>query len=116
MQHIAIDLGGRKSQFCIRSATGEILKEGQISTHQLTPFFKSVPRSVVILETCAEAFKVAEQAKEFNHDVRIVHATLAPSLGVGARGIKTDQRDGRALSLASCRIELRESRYRDCRL
>jgi transposase len=106
MQHIAIDLGGMKSQFCIRSAKGEIVGEGKISTHRLTSLFKKNPPSVVILETCAEAFKVAEQAEEFKHDVRIVPATLAPSLGVGARRTKTDQRDGRALSLASCRIEL----------
>jgi len=106
MQHIAIDLGGRESQFCIRTATGEIVGEDKISTHHLTPFFEGQPPSVVILETCAEAFKIAEQARAFGHDVRIVPATLAPSLGVGARRTKTDRRDGRALSLASCRMEL----------
>lgn len=106
MQHVAIDLGGRESQFCVRAATGEILDEGKISTHQLTKFFRKQPPSVVILETCAEANKIAEQTRPFGHDVRIVAATLAPSLGVGARRTKTDRRDAQALSLASCRLEL----------
>jgi transposase len=39
------------------------------------------------------------------HHVRVVPATLAKALGVGARGIKTDRRDARALSEASCRLE-----------
>lgn len=106
MQHVAIDLGGRESQFCVRSATGAIIREGKIPTLQLKRFFGELVPSVVILETCAESFKIAEQARGFGHDVRIVPATLAPSLGVGARRTKTDRRDGRALSLASCRMEL----------
>jgi transposase len=106
MHHVAIDLGGRESHFCVRSAGGEIVREGKTSTHHLERFFKELPPSVVILETCAEAFKVSDQASQFGHDVRIVPATLAPSLGVGARRTKTDRRDGRALSHASCRMEL----------
>jgi transposase len=39
--------------------------------------------------------------------VRVVPSTLAPSLGVGARGIKTDRRDAQVLSEVSCRVELR---------
>jgi len=38
--------------------------------------------------------------------VRVVPATIVRSLGVAQRGIKTDQRDARALSEASVRIEL----------
>jgi transposase len=56
------------------------------------------------METCAESVTVAYWAREAGHDVRVVPATLAPSLGVGARGIKTDVRDARALSQASCRM------------
>ncbi len=62
--------------------------------------------SRVILETCAEAFAIADAAKTHGHDVRIVPATLVRTLGVGARGIKTDQRDARVLSEVSTRIEL----------
>jgi transposase len=58
------------------------------------------------METCAEAFRVADAALLLGHQVRIVPATLVRSLGVGARRIKTDKRDARALSEVSTRIEL----------
>src|SRR6202022_3580330 len=60
----------------------------------------------VVLETCSEAFAIADAAREEGHEVRVVPATLVRSLGVGARGIKTDRRDARALSEVSCRINL----------
>jgi transposase len=106
MQHVAIDLGGRESQICVRSADGEIVLEQKPPTASLKRFFKQQPSSRVILETCAESFTVADLALECKHDVRVVPATLARSLGVGARGIKTDRRDAQVLSEVSCRIEL----------
>jgi transposase len=43
---------------------------------------------------------------EAGHEVRVVPATLVRTLGVGARGLKNDQRDARTLSEVSCRIDL----------
>lgn len=106
MDHIAVDLGGRESQICVRSETGALLEEKRVATTKLVDYFKERPQSRVILETCAEAFAVATSAKAAGHDVRIVPATLVRALGVGHRGIKTDQRDARALSEASVRVEL----------
>ena len=106
MQHIGIDLGGRQSQICVRSADGDILSELKIATVRLGRFFKTQPLSRVVVETCSEAFAVADFALECEHEVRVVPATLVRSLGVGARGIKTDQRDARVLSEVSCRIDL----------
>lgn len=106
MQHVAIDLGGRQSQVCVRSADGRIVHEGKIPTPRLGHFLQRQPASRVILETCAEAFRIADAALECRHEVRVVPATLVRSLGVGARGIKTDRRDAQVLSEASCRIEL----------
>jgi transposase len=60
----------------------------------------------VIVETSAEAFGIADAAVAAGHEVRIVPAHLVRTLGVGARGIKTDKRDARALSEVSCRIDL----------
>lgn len=105
MEHVAIDLGGRESQICIRSGTGEILKEQRVRTAKLAAFFKTLEPSRVIVETCAEAFAVATSAVDAGHEVRIVPATLVKALGVGARGIKTDVRDARCLSEASARME-----------
>jgi transposase len=106
MNHIGIDLGGRESQVCVRTPTGEIVHEKKQATAHLGELLAEVPASRVILETCAEAFAIARQLKRAGHDVRVVPATVVRTLGVGARGVKTDKRDARALSEASCKIEL----------
>jgi transposase len=106
MQHLAIDLGGQESQICIREPDGNIIAERRIKTAALKRFLKGRPESRVIVETCAEAFRVADGAIELGHEVRVVPATLVRQLGVGYRGVKTDRRDARALSEVSCRIDL----------
>ena len=106
MQHLAIDLGSRESQICIRSEAGEIIAERKLATARLPAFLSKQPLSRVIVETSTEAFFVADAALEHGHEVRVVAATLVRSLGVGERGIKTDQRDARKLSEVSTRIDL----------
>lgn len=106
MQHIAIDLGGSKSQVCIRDSKGKIVQEKPVRTAQIGSFLGRQSKSRVVVETCNEAFSVADEAKTLGHEIRVVPATLAKSLGVGSRGIKTDVRDARNISAASCRIDL----------
>jgi transposase len=106
LEHLAIDLGGRESQICVRSSDGTVLLEERRSTRQLKAFLRKRPTSRVIVETCAEAFAVADAALEMGHEVRVVPATLVRSLGVGSRGVKTDRRDAQVLSEVSCRIDL----------
>lgn len=106
MEHIAIDLGGRESQICVRDASGQILEERRYPTPRLGTYLKRRPHSRVILETSAEAFAVADRALAHGHEVRVVPATLVRSLGVGARRTKTDRRDAQVLSEVSCRIDL----------
>jgi transposase len=106
MDHIAIDLGGSESQICVRSADGTIVEEVCWSTRRLDAYLKKRPPGRVIVETSSEAFRIADAARELGHDVRVVPATLVPTLGVGAHGIKTDRRDARVLSEVSSRIDL----------
>jgi transposase len=106
MKHVAIDLGGRESQVCVRAEDTSILEEPLVATRSLGSYLSGKPESRVILETCAEAFAVAEAALALGLDVRVVPAALVGQLGVGARGVKNDRSDARALSLASCRIDL----------
>jgi transposase len=106
MEHVAIDLGSRKSQICVRSSDGTILEERRHDTAELREYLGKRPKSRVVVETCAEAFRVADAAKELGHEARVVPATLVRTLGVGARRNKTDQRDARVLSEVSCRIDL----------
>jgi transposase len=106
MEHIAIDLGGRESQICIRARDGQVVEEKRCATKSLGKYLATRPKSRVIVETCSEAFGVADAALNVGHEVRVVPATLVRSLGVGARGTKTDRRDAQILSEVSCRIDL----------
>jgi transposase len=106
MEHIAIDLGSRESQICVRGGDGRVLEETRWPTRALRRFLEGRPPSRVVVETCSEAFAVADAALELKHEVRVVPATLVRSLGVGSRGIKTDRRDAQVLSEVSCRIDL----------
>ncbi len=76
MEHIAIDLGGRKSAICIRDEQGRIIQEQTIGTRHLDVFLGTRPKSRVVVETCAEAFQVADVAVARGHEVRIVPSTL----------------------------------------
>ena len=106
MNHVAIDLGSRESQICVRGPDGVILEEKRYPTRKLTEFVTTLDPSRVILETSSEAFRVADAAKAAGHEVRVVPATMVRLLGVGERGVKNDQKDARQLSSASWRTDL----------
>jgi transposase len=106
MEHLAIDLGGTVSQICVRRSDGQILEERRCRTAELPAYLGGRPHSRVVVETCTEAFRVADAALALGHEVRVVPATLVRSLGVGARRVKTDRRDAQVLSEVSCRIDL----------
>src|ERR1700731_154323 len=106
MEHLAIDLGGRESQICVRSGDGQIVEERRCRTAALPAYLATRPLSRVVVETCSEAFGIADAALDVGHEVRVVPSTLVRSLGVGARRLKTNRRDARALSEGSCRIAL----------
>jgi transposase len=106
MNHVAIDLGGRESQVCVRTADGTIVEEHRHPTRKLPDLLGLWTPSRVIVETSAEAFRIADAARACGHDVRVVSATLVKTLGVGSRSIKNDVKDARTLSEVSCRIDL----------
>ena len=106
MEHLAIDLGSRTSQICIRDAQGQIVEERACTTRCLGTYLRRRPPSRVIVETSSEAFGVARMAQAAGHQVSVVPSVLSRALGVGHRGTKTDVRDARALSEASTRVPL----------
>jgi transposase len=106
VEHVAIDLGSRKSQVCVRGSDGTVLDERRLETAFLGDYLRRLSASRVVLETCAESFRIADLALSAGHEVRAVPATLVKSLGVGARRAKTDRRDAQVPSEISCRIDL----------
>jgi transposase len=107
VNHIAIDLGSKFSQVCMRSADGTIVFERKERTALLPTLMRTWEASRVIVETSSEAFRMADAAIAAGHEIRVVPSTLAKQLGVGERKLKTDQRDARKLSEISCRTDLR---------
>jgi transposase len=105
MNHVAVDLGSRQSQLCVRSAEGQIQHEVRVSNADLRAALTALPKSRVVLESSSEAFAVADLALAAGHEVNIVPSGLAHNLGVGQRGVKTDKKDAQNLSMASCRME-----------
>lgn len=76
MEHIAIDLGSKHSQVCVRDSTGAITEEARRSTAELGRWLASRAPARVVLETCTEAFRLAGVAQRHGHEVRVVAATL----------------------------------------
>ena len=105
MNHLAIDLGSRESQICVRNSEGLILEEERRPTTGLGKYLAGKEKCRVVVESCAEAFAVADAARKSGHEVRVVPTSLVRALGVGSRGIKNDVRDAQNLSKASCRME-----------
>jgi transposase len=106
MEHLAIDLGGKESQICVRRSDGQIVEERRCRTATLPAYLATRPWSRVVVETCSEAFGIADAAPGLGHEVRVVPGTLVRSLGVGARRVKTDRHDAQVLSQVSSRIDL----------
>lgn len=107
MEHIAIDLGTRESQICVRNDAGEIVDERRYTTKHLRKYLsKREPGGRVLLESSSEAFAVADVAQACGHQVRVVPSSLVRALGVGERKLKNDQRDARKLSEMDCRMEV----------
>ncbi len=74
MNHVAIDLGGKESQICIRQSDGTIVEERKVPTRKLTEVVATWPVSRVVMETSAEAFRIADAAIAAGHQVRVVPA------------------------------------------
>lgn len=105
MEHVGIDLGARRSHLVSMSATGAIAKRETIETRDLPSWLRARSPSRVVMEACTQSPAIARAAKAAGHEVTIVPGNLVRMLGVGARGIKTDDRDALALARASVRNE-----------
>ena len=104
MQSIGLDLGSKESQICV-SVRGTVLSERAIATRMLKDWLAGQPPSRVIMESCAESRTVASWARAAGHETYVIPATIARQVGIGARGLKNDERDARALAHYGCAID-----------
>ena len=93
MESIGIDLGSRKSHYCIRSASNEVCSEGSVKTAEIGVWLMSQARSRITVETCTEAFAVADLAMTAGHEVSVVPAAVVRQLGVAPRRASAQSRN-----------------------
>lgn len=99
MEHIGIDLGASQSHVVVLSENQ--LSRHRMSTSELGEWLSERRPSRIVMETCTQSVAVARRAKAAGHHVVVVPGKFVRMLGIGARGIKTDDRDAEALARAS---------------
>lgn len=105
MDHVGIDLGATKSHVVRMNAGGDVVERWALRTSELDGWLRRLPPCRVVMEACTQSWTVARLARSHGHVAIIVSGTLVRALGVGARGIKTDDRDAEVLAQASVRNE-----------
>lgn len=105
MEHIGIDLGATRSHIVVLSAKGELKKKLELPTPELPDWLMKQKRSRVVMEACTQSTRIAEASRAGKHDTFVVPGQVVRALGVGARGIKTDDRDAQVLARASVRSD-----------
>lgn len=104
MEHIGIDLGSRTSHICVYDdQANQTTDQRAVRTQDLERWLSKRGCSRVVMETCTEAFAIADRAKDAGHEVRVVPSSLVRQLGVGQRKVKNDRRDAQVLAVASGR-------------
>lgn len=105
MDHIGIDLGARHSHVVIIAGDGQVKRRSRRRTGELPEWLKGQPASRVVMEACTQSPAIAKASLAGGHETVVVPGALVRALGVGARGIKTDDRDAEVLARASLRNE-----------
>lgn len=104
MEHVGIDLAAKRSNVVVMDASGEVIERRAVPTSELPSWLRRRPPSRVVMESCTQSPAIATAAKQAGHEVAVISGHLVRQLGVGARGIKTDDRDAYVLAEASVRI------------
>lgn len=95
---IGMDLGSRKSSFCIVGVDGERLQEGELKTTkpEMRSFFVAEPTSRVVIEASGPCRWIAELAESCGHEVIVANPREFRLICESHR--KTDRNDARILA------------------
>jgi transposase len=105
VEHIGIDLGARHSHVVVMSPKGTVVARRKMPTVELGPWLGTRAASRVVMEACTQSSAIAAASRAQAHSTIVVPGAVVRALGVGARGIKTDDRDAEVLARASVRNE-----------
>jgi transposase len=107
VKHIGIDLAKTHSNVVVLSSEGSELGRSKVRTCELGGWLgrqKQGDEVVrVVMETCTQSLYVARAAQQAGLETVVIPGHVIRALGVGARGIKTDDRDAEVLARASVR-------------
>lgn len=105
MEHVGIDLGSRHSHIVILDACGHEQLRKKMETKRLPGWLATRCQGRVVMEACTQSPAIARAAVKAGHETFVVPGNVVRALGVGARGIKSDDRDALVLARASVRNE-----------
>ena len=112
MEHIGIDLGAKHSHIVVMTPAAEVSLRTRLETSRLPRWLSDRAACRVVMEACTQSPAIARASRAAGHETVVVPTNLVRALGVGARGIKTDDRDAEVLARASVRNEARGARSR----
>jgi transposase len=105
VEHIGIDLGAKHSHIVVMTAAAQVTLRTSVKTRTLPTWLERREPSRVVMEACTQSPAIARASLAAGHQTVVVPGALVRALGVGARGIKTDNRDAEVLARASVRNE-----------
>lgn len=119
VETLGIDLGDRRSSYCLVAASGETLDEGDVATSSgaLSSLFESLEGCRVVVEACGHVHWIARLASEAGHEVIVANPREVRLISKSGR--KSDRNDARTLArLGRADVELLrpvQLRGEDCR-
>jgi transposase len=103
VEHFGLDLSATLTQVVAMDATGVVTRRLRVPTVELPAWLGSQPPARVVMEACTQSPMIARAARAAKHEAIVIPGQAVRALGVGARGIKTDDRDAEVLAQASVR-------------
>jgi transposase len=87
------------------TSAAEVVLRARLQTTRLPRWLQTRPPSRVVMEACTQSPTIARTSRAAGHQTVVVPGSVVRALGVGARGIKTDDRDAEVLARAAVRNE-----------
>jgi transposase len=103
VEHFGFDLSATLTQVVVMDGTGTVTRRLRVPTVELPTWLSSQSPGRVVMEACTQSPVIARAAREAKHETIVIPGQAVRALGVGARGIKTDDRDAEVLARASVR-------------
>lgn len=98
VQTLGIDVGDRRSSYCLLAASGETLDECNVATtgKALWALFQGMESCRVVLEACGHVHWIAQLASDAGHELVVANPRELRLISQGGR--KNDRNDARTLA------------------